>query len=132
LFLNFDQLSIDHDLVELRFHGREQLVQRIAEREVGAVPLKESSPDLMVSGPVKNSAAFRTECVDTSLSSVNLAVAAAAAADASANWTAAQKRCPHVVRSCPTSVLWFAEVRISPFILPLWGDLRQTPAHGPE
>ncbi len=54
LFLHFDKLSIDHDLVELRFHGREQLVQNIAEREVGAVPLKESSPDLIESCAIKN------------------------------------------------------------------------------
>src|SRR5206468_10680936 len=54
LFLHFDKLSIDHDLVELRFHSREQLVQNIAEREVGTVPLKESSPDLLESGAITN------------------------------------------------------------------------------
>src|SRR5437667_3691727 len=54
LFLHFDKFSIDYDLVELRFHGREQCVQNIAEREVGAVPLKESSPDLIESGAIKN------------------------------------------------------------------------------
>ena len=54
MFLHFDKLSIDHDLVELRFHGREQLVQNIAEREVGAVPLKESSPNLIERGAIKN------------------------------------------------------------------------------
>src|SRR6266478_9827339 len=54
LLLNLDKLSIDHDLVELRFHGREELVQNIAEREIRAVPLKESPPDLIVSGAIKN------------------------------------------------------------------------------
>src|SRR4029453_11764564 len=54
LFLHFDKFPIDHDLVELCFHGREQLVQNIAEREVGAVPLKERSPDLIERGAIKN------------------------------------------------------------------------------
>src|SRR4030095_1962763 len=54
LFLHFDQLPINHDLVELRFHGRKQLIQNIAEREVRAVPVKESSPDLIESCAIKN------------------------------------------------------------------------------
>jgi hypothetical protein len=54
LLLYFDKLSIDHDLIELCLHGREELIQNIAEREVGAVPLKESPADLRESRAIKN------------------------------------------------------------------------------
>ena len=92
MFLHFDKLSIDHDLVELRFHGRKQLVQNIAEREVGAVPLKESSPDLIESGAIKNQ--LRSDNGDAvryvaefGVSDPGVAVGAAAAADVRASPT---------------------------------------------
>ena len=54
LLLNFDELSIDHYLVELRLHGREELVQNIAEREVGAVSLKKRAANRRPGCAVKN------------------------------------------------------------------------------
>jgi hypothetical protein len=54
LLLHVDELSIDHYLVELRFHRRDELVQDVTEGEVGAVALKESAPDLVESCAVKN------------------------------------------------------------------------------
>ena len=46
--------SIDHNLIELRFHDRDELIQNIAEREVGAVSLKEGSADRRPACSVKN------------------------------------------------------------------------------
>src|SRR6267378_1961268 len=54
LLVHLDELSIDHDLVKLRFHGRDQLIQNISEREVGAVALKKRAPDLIESCAVKD------------------------------------------------------------------------------
>src|SRR4029077_20199469 len=52
--LNFNELSVDHYLVELRFHSRDELVQNIAEREIGAVPLKEGTANRWPGGAVKD------------------------------------------------------------------------------
>ena len=49
-----DEIAVDDDLVKLRFHRRDQLVQDIAKREVGAVALKKRAPDLIESCAVKN------------------------------------------------------------------------------
>src|SRR5205823_8519163 len=54
LLLHLDQFPIDHDLVELRFYGRKELVQNIAECEIGAVPLKEGAANGWPTGAVKN------------------------------------------------------------------------------
>src|SRR6266487_1580291 len=54
LLLNFDELSIDHYLVELRFHSRDELVQNIAEREIGAVPLEKGAANRWPCCAVKN------------------------------------------------------------------------------
>src|SRR5438477_7017811 len=54
LLLHLNQLSIDHDLVELRFHGREELVQNVAEAEIGAISLKEGTANGWPTGAVKN------------------------------------------------------------------------------
>ena len=54
MLLHLDELSIDHYLVELRFHNRDELVQNIAEREVGAVSLKEGPANRRPGGAVKN------------------------------------------------------------------------------
>src|SRR5438105_14136545 len=54
LLLHFDELAIDHNLVELGFHGREELGQNIPEREVCAVPLKKRAANLWKGGAVKN------------------------------------------------------------------------------
>src|SRR5213076_315983 len=49
-----NQRLIDYDLVELCFHSRDDLVERIAEREVGAVSLKEGTANRRPRRPVKN------------------------------------------------------------------------------
>src|SRR2546430_7507610 len=54
LLLNLDEFSIDHDLVELRLHRGDELVQRIAKREVGAVSLKKRTPDLIESRAIED------------------------------------------------------------------------------
>src|SRR5207302_8768808 len=54
LLLYLDQLSIDYDLVELRFHGGEELVQNVAECEIGAISLKEGTANGWPTGAVKN------------------------------------------------------------------------------
>src|SRR5438552_2898032 len=43
LLVHLNELSIDHDLIELRFHSRDELIQNIPEREVRArVDLRQS------------------------------------------------------------------------------------------
>src|SRR5204862_6039745 len=54
LLVHTDELAINNDLVELRFHRSDQSIQDIAESEVGAVALKESAPDLIEGCTVKN------------------------------------------------------------------------------
>ena len=54
LLVHTDQLSIDHNLVKLRFHDRDELVQNIAECEISAVSLKKRAADLRVACAVKN------------------------------------------------------------------------------
>src|SRR5205807_148510 len=54
LFLHFDKFSIDHDLVELRLYSRDERIQNIPKREVGAVSLKKGAANLRESGAVKN------------------------------------------------------------------------------
>src|SRR5256885_6753845 len=54
LLVHLNELSIDHDLIELRFHSRDELIQNIPEREVGAVALKKRPPDLIESCAVKD------------------------------------------------------------------------------
>src|SRR5437879_8474157 len=54
LLLHFDELAIDHNLVKLGFHGREELVQNIPEREVCAVTLKKRAANLWKGSAVKN------------------------------------------------------------------------------
>src|SRR4029077_13022420 len=49
-----DELAVDDDLVELRFHRGDQLIQNIAESEVRAVALKKRAPDLIESCAVKD------------------------------------------------------------------------------
>ena len=49
-----DELAIDDDLVKLRFYRRDELIQNVAKREVGAVALKKRAPDLIESCAVKN------------------------------------------------------------------------------
>ena len=49
-----DEFSIDHDLVELRFDRRNELVQNIAEREVSAVALKEGTANLVKCCAIKD------------------------------------------------------------------------------
>ena len=62
LLVHRDEFSIDHDLVELRFHGRDELVQNISEREVGAVSLKKRAANLRPARAVKNQ--LRSENAD--------------------------------------------------------------------
>src|SRR6478752_1761922 len=52
--VHLHEVAIDDDLVKLRLHRRDQLIQNIAEGEIGAVALKESAPDLIESCAVKN------------------------------------------------------------------------------
>ncbi len=54
LLVHLDQLSIHHNLVELRFHRRDELVQNISKREVGAVALKERAANLIETCAIKN------------------------------------------------------------------------------
>src|SRR5437868_5387003 len=54
LLVHLDELSIDHDLIELRFHGRDELIQNIPKRKVGAVALKKRAPDLIESCAVED------------------------------------------------------------------------------
>src|SRR5438128_11136136 len=54
LLVHADQLSIEYDLVELRFHDRNQLVQNISECEISAVSLKKRAADLRPACAVKN------------------------------------------------------------------------------
>src|SRR5437763_14339023 len=54
LLVYADKLSINHDLVKLRFYCRDELVQNIAEREVGAVALKKGPPNFRETRAVKN------------------------------------------------------------------------------
>ena len=54
MLLHTNQRLIDYDLVELCFHSRDDLVERIAKREVGAVSLKEGTANRRPRRPVKN------------------------------------------------------------------------------
>ena len=54
LLVHLHEVAIDDDLVKLGFHSGDQLIQNIAESEVGAVALKKSAPDLIESCAVKN------------------------------------------------------------------------------
>src|SRR5262249_18487247 len=54
LLVHLYQLLIHHDLIELRFHRRDQLVQNISECEVSAVSLKKAATDLRPTCAVKN------------------------------------------------------------------------------
>src|SRR5205814_6713446 len=54
LLVYLHELAIDDDLVKLRFHRGDQLIQNIAESELCAVALKKSAPDLIESCAVKN------------------------------------------------------------------------------
>src|SRR5439155_3448558 len=54
LLVYADKLPINHNLVKLRFYCRDELVQDIAEREVGAVALEKRAANLRKSGAVKN------------------------------------------------------------------------------
>src|SRR4029450_3525987 len=52
--VHLDEFSLDHDLVELRFHSRDELVQSVAKREVGAVSLKKCAANLVKRRAVEN------------------------------------------------------------------------------
>jgi hypothetical protein len=54
LLVHLDELAIDDDLIKLRFHGCDELIQNIPEREVGAVALKKRASDLIESCAVKD------------------------------------------------------------------------------
>src|SRR4029077_2816733 len=54
LLVHLDQLSIHHNLVELSFHRRDELVQNISKREVGAVALEKRAANLIETCAVKN------------------------------------------------------------------------------
>src|SRR5438034_9990626 len=54
LLVYADKLPVNHNLVKLRFYCRDELVQNIAEREVGAVALEKCAANLRESGAVKN------------------------------------------------------------------------------
>src|SRR5690242_14405116 len=54
LLVYADKLSVNHNLVKLRFYCRDELVENIVEREVGAVALEKRAPNLRESGAVKN------------------------------------------------------------------------------
>src|SRR5438067_6374543 len=59
LLVYADKLPINHNLVKLRFYCRDELVQDIAEREVGAVALEKCAANLRESGAVKNQLASK-------------------------------------------------------------------------
>src|SRR5205807_6437997 len=54
LLVYFDEFSIDHDLIELRLHSRDELIQNIPKREIGAISLKKGAANFRESGAVKN------------------------------------------------------------------------------
>src|SRR6476660_102230 len=54
LLVHADQLSIHYNLIELRFYSGNELIQYVAEREVGAVTLKERAANLWKGCAVKN------------------------------------------------------------------------------
>src|SRR5437016_5157642 len=54
LLVHRDELSIDHDLIKLRFHSRDKLIQNIPECEVGAVSLKKRTANFRESRAIEN------------------------------------------------------------------------------